>query len=121
MRRRAPRNGSPSRGAGRRQPPIIKAQLLTVTSEGVWIDGERADVEAREPASTTLFFKPEGAGGGHVEASWCELPAGAPAGTPTCQHELPEALPDRLLAQHRLGRARSPFGRTRDHRRCPKA
>ncbi len=76
--------------AGTGEPPTVKSQLLTVTSGGVWIDGERSDVHGSEPASATLFFKPEGAAGGHVQASWCWLPAGT---TPQCQHELPEALP----------------------------
>jgi hypothetical protein len=71
----------------------IDAQLLTVTSEGIWIDGVRGDLATRVSASTTLFFKPAGTAGGTVQASWCKLPAEAPAGTPTCDHELPEALP----------------------------
>jgi hypothetical protein len=80
--------------AGAGEPPKIEAQLLTVTNEGVWIDGERADVHAVAPASTTIFFKPEGeAAGGQVTASWCAIPDGAPAKTQRCDHELPEALP----------------------------
>jgi hypothetical protein len=66
------------------QPPTVQAQVLTVTSQGVWVDGERSDVKA----STTLFFKPSSEGAeGNVTASWC-----TPAANP-CQHELPEALP----------------------------
>ncbi|HYM46606.1 MAG TPA: hypothetical protein VES65_10685, partial [Solirubrobacteraceae bacterium] len=76
--------------AGVGEPPTVRAQLLTVTSEGVWVDGERADVHARIPDSTTLFFKPEGSAGGQIEASWCVRP---PEGAAPCQHELPEALP----------------------------
>jgi hypothetical protein len=80
--------------AGAGQPPTSTAQLLTVTSEGVWVDGERADVHAVTPASTTIFFKPDGeAAAGGVAASWCHLPPSAPAQTPGCDHELPEALP----------------------------
>ena len=71
-----------------------------MTSEGVWIDGERGDViRARAPRRRSIF-KPEGEAGGHVEASWCLLPAGAD-GAPRCQYELPEALPggyDRSIA-----------------------
>ncbi len=89
----APPEGEPFAVPGASSSPVIRAQLLTVTGQGVWIDGARADVEARTPASTSLFFKPEGSGGGHVQSSWCELPGGAPAGTPSCQHELPEPLP----------------------------
>jgi hypothetical protein len=70
-------------------PSRYQSQVLTVTSEGVWLDGERSDVGA----PTTMFFKPEGTGKGHVTGSWCEIPEGAPAGTETCEHELPEALP----------------------------
>jgi hypothetical protein len=76
--------------AGAGEPPTVLSQVLTVTSLGVWIDGERADIHARTPASTTLFFKPEGSAG-QVQESWCLLPAGVEA-TP-CQQELPEALP----------------------------
>lgn len=71
------------------EPPTVQAQVLTVTGEGVWLDGERADVQT----PTTLFFKPEGAGGGHVLATWCRLPSSAPAGTPECDHDLSEPLP----------------------------
>ncbi len=75
------------------EPPKVVTQVLTVTSEGVWIDGQRRDVQTLEPATTTLFFKPEGAMGGRVQSSWCLLPPGVPEGTPECEHELPEALP----------------------------
>ncbi len=75
---------------GTGEPPTVRNQVLTVTGEGVWIDGVREDVQA----SSTMFFKPEGeVDSGRVVASWCRLPEGAPAGTPACQHELPEALP----------------------------
>jgi hypothetical protein len=89
--------------AGLGEPPTVISQVLTVTSEGLWIDGERGDVHTRTPASTTIFYRPEGEAGetrGHVEASWCLLPTGA-VGAPACQHELPEALPsgyDRSIA-----------------------
>ena len=72
--------------AGTGEPPTATSQLLTVTSEGVWIDGERGDVSA----GTTMFFKPEGANRGKVEGSWCQPPSG---GAPACERELPEALP----------------------------
>ena len=76
--------------SGTGEPPTVQNQILTVTGEGVWIDGVREDVQA----SSTMFFKPEGeADSGRVIASWCKLPEGAPAGTPACQHELPEVLP----------------------------
>jgi hypothetical protein len=76
--------------SGTGEPPTVQNQILTVTGEGVWIDGVREDVQA----SSTMFFKPEGeSDSGQVIAGWCRLPEGAPAGTPACQHELPEALP----------------------------
>ena len=65
-----------------------QSQVLTVTSGGVWIDGERADVDA----STTMFFEPEGEDLGRVVESWCRLSGNAPVGTSPCDRELPEAL-----------------------------
>ncbi len=67
----------------------VRSQVLTVTSQGVWIDGERP--EAR--ASTTVFFNPEGGGAAQPTlTSWCSLES-SPTGTRPCEHELPEALP----------------------------
>ena len=70
------------------EPPKILAQILTVTSEGVWIDGERPDVKG----TMTMFFKPklkeDERVGGEVH-TWCNAPAGAPP----CDHPLPEPLP----------------------------
>ncbi|MGH2853598.1 MAG: hypothetical protein ACRDLF_05335, partial [Solirubrobacteraceae bacterium] len=83
----APPAGEPFVVPGTASTPAVAAQLLTVTSEGVWIDGARGDLETRVPASTTLFFKPSGPGGGTLQASWCELPAEAPGGTPACGNE----------------------------------
>jgi hypothetical protein len=69
---------------GTGEPPSVQTQILTVTSQGVWIDGERSD----DKASTTLFFKPSGESAeGNVSTSWCTPAA------PACPHELPEALP----------------------------
>jgi hypothetical protein len=65
----------------------VRTQVLTVTAQGVWIDGERPEVDA----STTLFFQPAG-GGVPTVTSWCTL-EDAPAGTVPCQHPLPQALP----------------------------
>jgi Photosynthesis system II assembly factor YCF48 len=66
-------------------PDKVENQLLTVTSEGVWVDAERpsARVEA------TLFFEPQAALAGSVRASWCPAPAEAAP----CSYSLPEALP----------------------------
>ena len=71
-------------------PSADQSQLLTVTSEGVWLNGLRRDAQA----STTMFFKPEGeAPAGRVGSAWCDLPASAPEGSPRCAHELEEPLP----------------------------
>jgi len=75
--------------AGIGEPPTVQAQILTVTSQGVWIDGERSD----DKGSVTLFLKPrEESAGEHAQeanvlSSWC-MPA-----APACPHELPEAIP----------------------------
>jgi hypothetical protein len=82
-------SGRPFTVPGTGEPPTVLAQVLTVTAEGIWIDGTRMDVHT----STTLYFKPEGEGGGRVLASWCTLPVGAAPGTPPCDHELPQGLP----------------------------
>jgi hypothetical protein len=71
--------------SGLGEPPTSKAQLLTVTSEGVWVDGERGDT----PVPATMFFKPSDAESGRVLASWCVVAEG----TVPCTHTLPEALP----------------------------
>jgi hypothetical protein len=76
--------------SGTGEPPTALSQILTVTSDGVWVDGERADIST----STTIFFKPAGSGdSGSAIASWCRLPLGTPDGTSTCTHDLPEPLP----------------------------
>ena len=80
-------NGEPFTVLGTGEPPTAKAQILTVTGEGVWIDGERTDAAA----PVTMFFKPAGenADSGEVRASWCNVsPAFA-----RCNHTLPESLP----------------------------
>jgi hypothetical protein len=74
-------------GASKRR---VRTQVLTVTSQGVWIDGERPVVKA----PTTIFFKPEGT---PTVTAWCDL-ALSPPGT-ECEDEggapkeLPEPLP----------------------------
>jgi hypothetical protein len=78
-----------------RVPRRAQSQLLTAVGggeeggagpEGVWIDGERADVGA----STTMFYRQAGTS---YLTSWCKLPEGSPASTPACERELPEELP----------------------------
>ncbi|HSS40737.1 MAG TPA: hypothetical protein VLT58_18365, partial [Polyangia bacterium] len=90
-------------------PPTLQSQALTVTDEGVWVDGERADVGA----STTLYVKPEGGAhalAGHVQSVWCVLPSGAPSGTPECDHPLPEPLPSGPSRSIAWADPTSPFG-----------
>jgi hypothetical protein len=70
-------------------PSNEQSQILTVTEEGVWIDGQRGDVQA----SATMFFKPESETHGRVLQAWCELSQNEPAGIPACGGELPENLP----------------------------
>jgi hypothetical protein len=69
-------------------PRPDQSQVLTVTSEGVWIDGLRPDADA----TTTMYFKPTGELAGELSASWCAVPEGSPAGTEPCTHSLPRAL-----------------------------
>ncbi len=92
---------------GTGEPPTVRSQLLTVSSEGVWIDGRRGDVLEPEAASTTLFFKPEGAGGGSVRASFCQH---APEGKPSCSYELPAALPSGYTRSFAWADPGEPFG-----------
>ncbi len=69
----------------------VQSQLLTVTGEGVWVDGVRTDA-ARQQPYTTMYLRPEKRGEGEtakevavVERSWCK----AAAETPACQETLP--------------------------------
>jgi hypothetical protein len=98
-------DGQPFTVPGTGEPPTVQTQVLTVTSQGVWVDGRRSDVQA----SATLFFKPEGEGGGQVLAGWCRIPASAPAGT-KCDYELPEALATRSSRSMAWAGGSSPFG-----------
>ncbi len=70
-------------------PSDAQAQILTVTNEGVWVDGIRRDAQA----SATLFFKAQGEAEARLQGAWCLIPGSAPAGTASCQHGLPEPLP----------------------------
>jgi hypothetical protein len=80
------------------EPPTVQAQVLTVSEDGVWVDGERLD----NHSSTTIYFKPTGEeAGGEVTAVWC---------TVGCQRELPQPLasgPSRSFAWAQPG---TPFG-----------
>jgi hypothetical protein len=71
-------------------PSGDQSQILTVTPQGLWVDGLRREVQA----PTTFYFEPEGeSAAGRVSAVWCEVPTSAPAGTQPCEHSLPQALP----------------------------
>jgi hypothetical protein len=87
-------------------PTGYQSQVLTVTEGGLWIDGRRSDV----PASTTMFFKPEGEDAGHVTAAWCTLPADAPKGTEPCPYPLPEAIPTAHVRSFAWEDASTKFG-----------
>jgi hypothetical protein len=82
--------------------PNTFVQGLTVTSEGVWIDGERRTAHT----STTMFFKPQGEAGSAAITSWC-VPR---SGTPTCDFELPESLPTTTLRSYAWSSAGTSFG-----------
>jgi hypothetical protein len=79
-------DGEPFTIPGARQGRT-QTQVLTVTGQGVWIDGERPEVNA----STTIFFKPEGEDHGAM-TTWCNLES-SPSGTAECEYKLPEPLP----------------------------
>jgi hypothetical protein len=79
----APASGEPFSVFGAEGSNIaVESQLLTVTSEGVWVDGVRTDVE-RQPY-TTMYVRLDG-DKGVIESSWCK----AAAETPACQETLP--------------------------------
>ncbi|HXP28943.1 MAG TPA: hypothetical protein VN804_04255, partial [Solirubrobacteraceae bacterium] len=77
-------------------------QGLTVTSEGIWIDGERRTAHT----STTIFFRPQGETGAASVTSWCV----ARSGTPTCDFELPETLPSATLRSYAWANSGAPYG-----------
>jgi hypothetical protein len=72
---------------GTGEPPTATAQILTVTDEGVWVDGLGSG------AALTTFFRPEGEAAGkeryagHTLASWCI------AGSVPCTNTLGDSLP----------------------------
>jgi hypothetical protein len=81
------------------EPPANTAQSLTVSSQGVWIDGKRADTST----AATMFFKPEGTNAGRVLASWC-VAAGE------CTHQLPESLPIGPYRSFAWANGSTPYG-----------
>ncbi len=92
---------TPLHESGTGEPPSGNAQLLTVSSQGVWIDGERADTLT----PTTIFFKPTAADEGEAPASWCPGNAVAP-----CTHVLEEPLPTGASRSFAWANPSTPFG-----------
>jgi hypothetical protein len=82
--------------------PNLRTQVLTVTGEGVWIDGERGDTRSSE----TTFYKPQGETGAASVTSWCVPPNGASA----CDYALPEALPGSTLRSFAWANSAAQFG-----------
>ncbi len=62
----------------------VESQVLTVTSEGVWVDGVRTEGAHQHPY-TTMYVHLQG-GKGVIEHSWCK----AAAETSPCQETLPQ-------------------------------
>ena len=83
------------------QPPSVEGQVLTVTSEGVWVDGARADARRRSTPRPRSSSGRKGAPVGSLEASWCLAPPATPS---ACSFTLPQPLPRCAHAQHRLAR-----------------
>jgi hypothetical protein len=67
----------------------VESQLLTVTSEGVWVDGVRTHEEEDSQPYTTLYVRTPPGGAAVVAGSWCNAPSGAPA----CGGTLPAQPP----------------------------
>jgi hypothetical protein len=87
--------------------PNVLTQLLTVTSEGVWVDGERTD--AHESATMFLRFAAEEASVASV-TSWCPRPSGLSSSLSACEHELPENLPLDAMRSIAWAESSAPFG-----------
>ncbi|HTY95424.1 MAG TPA: hypothetical protein VMB91_00150, partial [Solirubrobacteraceae bacterium] len=75
---------------GSGEPPTVEGQVLTVTGQGVWIDGVRGDLAGAD-ASTSLYFSPQGTAGGTLQASWCMAPPATPS---ACSYTLPQPIPN---------------------------
>jgi hypothetical protein len=55
---------------------LTNGQPLTVTSAGVWVDGQLTVASQSNPIDFTFFYKPGSSGaGGEVAASWCDAPS----------------------------------------------
>jgi hypothetical protein len=98
-------NGQGFTVKGTGEPPSSSSQILTVTDQGVWVDGERTDANV----AATIFFKPDAnPSSGEVQASWCNVGGEFPP----CDHPLPAVLPNgpsRSIAWAN-GSSSTPFG-----------
>jgi hypothetical protein len=83
----------------------VKTQALTVTQQGLWIDGERPQARA----STTAFFRPEGEGTPPSLTFWCTIER-SPEGTAPCERGLPEALPTGASRSIAWANSSMPYG-----------
>ncbi len=81
-----------------------QSQIITATTEGVWLDGLRADTDA----STTIYVKPTGEGEAAVKRAWCVPPAGK---APACAGTLPETLPKSGGRSYAWADPSEPYGR----------
>ena len=81
----------------------VQSQVLTVTSEGVWVDGVRSEGAHQHPY-TTMYVHPQG-GKGVIEHSWCKA---APETSP-CQETLPQE-PSLQYGRSFAWSASSPYG-----------
>jgi hypothetical protein len=63
--------------------PGTQSQILTATSDGVWVDGIRTDSQS----SATMFLRPTGEASAQAATAWCS------GGSPACAGSLPAALP----------------------------
>jgi hypothetical protein len=78
-------NGAPFSVRGTGEPPSASSQTLTVTEQGIWLDGERSDAST----AVTMFFEPTDELEGKVTASWCNV---STSFTP-CDNTIPDQLP----------------------------
>lgn len=71
-----------------RSPPVSPAATVTiapraagdplvVTEQGLWVDAT-VTVGTAAPLDATLFYVPDGRGGGQVTGSWCDTPSNVP-------------------------------------------
>lgn len=103
--------GEPFTVSGLGGPPSSRTQLLTVDTEGLWIDGERADTHT----PLTMYFKAHDGQSGELTASWCSVGSGAPPCTHALVEEGPggpstETLPTGAGRSFAWADASSPYG-----------